>query len=350
VDDARINRMLGENVLHPIPLPHRSTEAGSWLPDPWDGAHRFMCEVWENAFRRIRDVRARAGTATLDGEELAALRDAWARALQRNDLDPSDLANASDARTRWRSPSNLLLMEVADVTSVNDGRMYLDPQGAFRELIEESMAKRQHARRRLGELLTDLNLRAYVNQRLADFFQLPYAPAAARVPFRKHLYDRAVSVQQSLYAVAILEDRYAEVAEGVTLRLPLFLAVALLDARTPSDLWPNLAKQRERATPFPDEARGTRRRVRSARPQGTGPYQQGAAHRCGQPAGGARWWCCRRNHCGCGGGRQGRYGIDLPRGRSSAGSNAEACVVLAHYAPHVAAAASSSVVLEQPRR
>lgn len=252
VDDDRINRLLGSDVLHPVPLPTRPTAEGSPLPDPWDGAHRFLCDLWEHAHNRIGYLRKQAGTLTLDGAELAAVRAAWAYALQRDDLAVDDLVNASDVSTRWVSPSNQMLAAIADITDIDDTSMYVDPAERFRRPIKFTRVPGEPnwPRQRLGELLTDLNLRTYINQRLADFFELPYAAAVARMPFRKHLYDRAVSVQHQLYSVDVLENRYAELAEGVRLCLPVFLAVALIGARVPSDLWGNLAEQRERARKF----------------------------------------------------------------------------------------------------
>lgn len=252
VDDHRINRLLGSDVLHPVPLPTRPTSDGNPLPDSWDGAHRFLCNLWEHAHNRISQLHEKAGTSTLDGAELAALCAGWAHALQRDDLNIDDFVNVSDASTRWRSPSNELLATIVDITDVDDTSMYVDPTEDSRRLDELMRVPGQpdYSRQRLSELLTDLNLRTYINQLLADFFELPYAAAPARLPFRKHLYDRAVNVQHQLYSIDVLENRYTELAKGVRLRLPIFLAVALIGARVPSDLWENLARQRERAAKF----------------------------------------------------------------------------------------------------
>jgi hypothetical protein len=247
VDDRHINGVLGEEVLRAIPLPLRPAYPP---PDKWDGAHRFMCEVWDAAHSRIGNLALAKGLPTLDGQELAALRQSWALALQRDDLEIEDLVNASDASRRWTSPSNMLLREMVDTTKVDVTITSLDPNERFRRLAETSPIRNRSQRRRLGELLTDLNLRGYVNQRLADFFQLPYSPAAARIPFRRHLYDRAVAVHQNLHTIDALEERYGELARGVRLQLPILLAVGLHDARSPDDLWHSLARQRERAGKF----------------------------------------------------------------------------------------------------
>lgn len=252
VDDGRINRLLGSDVLHPVPLPTRPTAEGNPLPVPWDGAHRYLCDEWTHAHNRIDDLRQQAHTATEDGAYLAALRAGWAHALQRDDLEVDDLVNARDASTRWRSPSNQLLIAIADITAVRETSLYLDPDDDTRWLVghRRDLGLPDRSRQRLGELLTDLNLRTHINQRLANFFELPYAASVSRMPFRKYLYDQAVSVQHQLYSIDVLENRYAELAEGIRLRLPIFLAVALIGAHLPSDLWGNLAQQRERAIKF----------------------------------------------------------------------------------------------------
>src|ERR1051326_8423207 len=50
IDEARVNQLLGGDVFKSVPLPTRAIEDGRLLPDPWDGAHRFMCETWEQSF------------------------------------------------------------------------------------------------------------------------------------------------------------------------------------------------------------------------------------------------------------------------------------------------------------
>jgi hypothetical protein len=249
VDDDVINARLGADVLKPVLLPVRAQAEDSPLPETWDGAHRFMCELWFDAFGWLKRLSDRAGTSTLDGQDLAALRLAWSRALGRDDLEVKDLVNWDDVRHRWTSPSNQLLREMAAATSVEDTFLFVDPSDKSPARFTKPGAP-DFKREQLGVLLSDLNLRSFVNQRLADFFQLPYLCAAARVPFRKHLYDRAVAVQQRLTAVEVIDDRYAELAEGVKLRLPVFLALAVREAVSPEAVWDRLADLRQRAKSF----------------------------------------------------------------------------------------------------
>ena len=101
-----------------------------------------------------------------------------------------------------------------------------------------------------GQLLSELNLRSYINQRMADFFGVAYASGTARVPFRRHLYDRALAVQHRLTAIELLDQGYAEIAADVQLRLPVFLAIAVRQAKTPEALWERLADLRSEARPY----------------------------------------------------------------------------------------------------
>jgi hypothetical protein len=143
-------------------------------------------------------------------------------------------------------------METVGATSVKDNYDFLDPT--------QDKTKRMRMfgidpDERLSSLLTDLNLRSYLNQQFADFFGLPYVSAAGRVPFRRFLYDRAVNVQHALVTLGVVEDRYSELAANVQLRLPVLLAVTLRGCRRPDDLWPRIADLRVRASRFRDHRR-----------------------------------------------------------------------------------------------
>lgn len=248
VDDVAINRFVGDEVLQAIPLPEQDPASDSPLPDPWHGAHRFMCEVWGYAYGWLTRLAEREGSATLDGQSLDAVRDAWNRALGRDDLRADQLVDWPPVPKRWMSPSNLLLREMAGFTSVEETSMWIDPTPACQGLAE---SERELGRAdRLPALLTDLNLRAYVNQAVADFLGLPYISAAARVPFRRHLYDRAVAVQHRLVALDVIDDRYAEIAASADLRLPVPLAVSIRQANRPEDVWAGIAEIRSGATDF----------------------------------------------------------------------------------------------------
>lgn len=238
VDDQRINTLLGANVLHPVPLPVQPTVSDDPLPEPWNGAHRLICEFWQRSYGRLRDVRSTSGTSTVDGRFLVAIRAAWTQALKRDDLELDDFVNIEDANTRWTSPSNRLLMEIADITQLGDSVDLDSTEPSMRSSVN------------IGALLTDLNLRALVNQHISDYFELPYAASMARAPFHTYLYDEAVAVQSQLHTAGIIDKRYGQLADGVQLRLPVFLALAIKDARRPSDVWIRLAQQRQQAEKF----------------------------------------------------------------------------------------------------
>jgi len=250
VDDDMINRVFGENVLTPVPLPFKAANDTSPLPDKWVGPHRFMWDTWEAAHGWLKRLARRAGTQTLDGLQLVAVRDAWRHALDDPDLTTDEIVNWKDASTRWRSPSDALLRQIADATDVADTNVYIDPTPAFRELAKQQAAAGMKPTGRRGELLTDLNLRAYVNQRLADFFELPYVCGVARVPFRRHLYDRAVAVQHQLTTLELVDGSYDQLAANARLQLPVFLAIAIRQASKPDDLWTGLGALRREAAAY----------------------------------------------------------------------------------------------------
>lgn len=256
VDDRAIGARLGEDVLQAVPLPVQGPSERSPLPDPWEGPHRLMYELWEDAMSRLKRLAECRDGSTLDGRELLAVRDGWRRALDRTDVELEDLTNVQDARTRWTSPTDELLYEIAAVSSTYAVYPDLDPDGAMRRYVAGRAELGFPERNPLSVMLTDLNLRAYVNQNLADFFQLPYVCGIARLPFRRHLYDRAVAVQQRLTTLDVIDDRYAELAAGVQLRLPVFLASALAGAQRPDDLWDAIGRLRRDAAPY-REARTT---------------------------------------------------------------------------------------------
>ena len=249
IDDAAINARLGESVLQAVPLPTQSPGTPQ-VEQSDDGPSRFMYDLWFEAHHWLKRLALKSNTATLDGVQLDAVRDAWGRALGRPDLEVGDLVDWQSASTRWISPSRLLLTQMRDATDVQSSYMYLDPTPPFQELARREAAAGIRPTNELSELLTDLNLRAYINQRLADFFGLPYACGAGRVPFRKHLYDRAVAVQHHLTALDVLDDRYAALAGDVQLRLPVFLALAVREASDPEELWDALVDLRGEATRY----------------------------------------------------------------------------------------------------
>jgi hypothetical protein len=244
VDDDKINRALGETVLTSVPLPLDAQKGTSPLSDGWVGPHHFMWDTWEDAYGWLKRLSARAGTQTLDGVQLVAVRNAWRYALDDPHLTTDEIVNWEDASTRWQSPSDELMRQIADATDVADTNVYVDPTPSMRELAKQQAIAGVKQTGRRGELLTDLNLRAYVNQRLADFFELPYVCGVARVPFRRHLYDQAVAVQHQLSTIELVDGSYEQLAANARLRLPVFLAIAIRQASKPDDLWAGLGTLR----------------------------------------------------------------------------------------------------------
>lgn len=251
VDDTEINRRLGDDVFKPVPLPVQGPSATDLVPDPWDGPHRFMCEVWDQGYEWLRRLSMSAGLRNLYSSQLAAVRDAWALALDRPELTAAEMVDREELSTSWVSPSDMLLQQMVDVTHVDDSTIWLDPGDRPRELAElrAEVGLPPLAGLR-GRLLTELNLRSYTNQRIADFFGLAYISGAGRVPFRKYLYDRAIAVQHRLAAAELLDQSYAEIAGEVRLRLPVFLAIAVRQAAKPEALWEVLASLRSEARPY----------------------------------------------------------------------------------------------------
>lgn len=241
VDDAAINLLLGDQVVIPVPLAYEAIEQRG---APSAGAHRLMTELWDDAYRWLRSLANRQGTDTLDGQCLEEIRQAWQRALGAETLNAADLVDYREVNARWQSPSDSLLDQTADVTSTSETRLYIDSRPRNNEVDE------RNRQRRRSELLSDLNIRAHVNQRLADFFEIPYVCAAARVPFRRFLYNRAVAVRDRLPSIQLLDQRYAELSEKVSVRLPVLLAVALTESLEPVDVWLGFAELRSKSRSF----------------------------------------------------------------------------------------------------
>ncbi|MEZ6235634.1 MAG: hypothetical protein R3B68_15720 [Phycisphaerales bacterium] len=247
-DDAVANGLLGGPVFVPVQLPTHTGEGS--LPTPWEGAFRLMCDVWADAHHWLKRLHTAETRSTLDGRQMAAVTAAWRTALGRNDLYARHLADYSQASTGWDSPSNTLLVEMASITGIDETRIILDPQEDFRRLdaTRKDLGLPDGSDESLARVLTNLNLRCRINQRLAEFFRLPYAAATSRVPFRRHLYDRALAVQQELVSARVLDDRYAEI--GGDYRVPVFLALALRGVDSPYDVLARLAALRKRAGAF----------------------------------------------------------------------------------------------------
>jgi hypothetical protein len=239
IDDQAINARLGEDVLRPVPLPVQEGVDSGFV-----GPSRMMWEVWEAGYGWLRRLAERANTQTLDGAQLVAVRDAWSRALADPQLDVEQLVDWRDASLRWQSPSDEFLRQLADATDVTATRLWIDARPGSKRMDERRAEVGLPPGEQRAALLTDLNLRAHINQQLADFFELPYVSGLARVPFRRHLYDRARAVDDRLATLEVIDDSYARLSQKATLRVPVFLALALRQARKPEDLWAAAAQLR----------------------------------------------------------------------------------------------------------
>jgi hypothetical protein len=250
IDDAEINDLLGADVVVSVPLPIQDTP--DILPDPWNGAHRFMCDTWFDAIGWLKRLYKSVGKGTLDGNQVREVTEAWRVALGSRDLRETDLVDFEGVDRRWRSPSNQLLRDTAGVTTRDETVVSLDPSQGIQEVfrLRREYGLRDPSRELRSHVLSDLNLRGYINQRIAEFFTLPYACSTARLPFRSRLYDRCLRIQQELITAKLIDNRYAELAQGVQLRLPVFLAVALREAATPTALWSALSEIRTHAEVF----------------------------------------------------------------------------------------------------
>ena len=248
VDDEDINQKLGSDFLLAIPLPESGERKNEILPDPWIGAHRFMCEIWDSAYHWLKRLHQSVEENTLDGQQIREISRAWEAVLQAPGLSAYDLVNIQETNARWSSPSRALLKQMVDITSLAQTNIYLEKYGSIRDDLGANLDRIISNTRR--DTLTDLNLRAYFNQRIADFFQLPYASGIARVPFRKHLYDRSHRILQELILANIIDDRYREIGFSAKLKMPVFLAMALRGCEIPEDLWESIAFLREKARHF----------------------------------------------------------------------------------------------------
>jgi hypothetical protein len=241
IDDVHINKLLGGDVLKKVPVPFRAIDGDRFLPATWNGSHRFMCDTWADSFAWLQRLHDSVGSRSLDGQQIEEVTHAWRKALGKDDIQPKELVDFVGVNTRWTSPSNQLLKEMVDVTSLEDLQTYLDLNEKLPQIfISEG----------INNILSDLNLRSHVNQSIARFFALPYACSAARLPFLKYLYNRGLKVQQELYAAKLIDKRYEQLSQGVQLRLPVFLAIALREANNPPDLWIAIAKLRAEASKF----------------------------------------------------------------------------------------------------
>jgi hypothetical protein len=171
VSDSAINRLLGAEVLMPLP---GATDLGVS-----NGVARVLNELWDHVDERILDLHNRVGTDTLDGQLVDTLVQGWRKIVQDPNLRAQDLLDVDSADKNWWSPGSERLSQIADVTHI------------VRPKINSEID---------SEIITDENYRALLNQRVADLVGVPYLPAVTRMPFRGLLNERKQAISSRLYA------------------------------------------------------------------------------------------------------------------------------------------------------
>lgn len=241
VDDDQINTLLDDKVLHPVELPDRGPviDKGD-RPEPYDGAIFRFINIWFEANTRLRQLSAATKhPGSIDDRALEAVRQGWATVLGRSDVDINDLLNWQAMSVEFRSPSHRLIEQIT-AASLHGNPAVFTPDRSTLPISSDEVAA----------LIAETNLRSFLNRRYADDLHLPYERPIARMPFQWHLEATAAKVQQHLIAAQLLDDRYAELAEGAQLVLPAFLATAIQQVERSPQLWERLAEQRYKARKF----------------------------------------------------------------------------------------------------
>ncbi|MEV8317719.1 hypothetical protein AB0Q95_26465 [Streptomyces sp. NPDC059900] len=217
VPAARLNQLLGEDVF--VSLPHLSRAR--------DSAAARLYEQSLDTYRTlisplVHQYEMPGGTYWADAvREVAA---AWTLVTGRP-VRPGEALAACEAQG-WFTPKLTLLRDpyCDDLPSLADG--YCAP------------------------VLGDVTYRAHASQSFANLLGLPYAPATARMPFRHYFCERGWDLEDQLLTADAASRAYRELAGEQDLVLPVFLAVALSEARRIEDVWPRLAELRTRARRF----------------------------------------------------------------------------------------------------
>jgi hypothetical protein len=246
VNDDTLNTGLGQDVFRPLSLPDTGPQY-----DP-RGVRGLFNTAWEDTHALMKQLEASVGTATVEGLEIEALIRQWSLAVGRP-LTPADVVNTKLSRIEWSSPGAALLAELWRTTSTNSIGI---PAGEGIDNFESMMdvpGVPKGYKTGFISLIRQGNYRGHVNQRLAGHLNLPYMPNVARIPFLSRFYDRPHAVSERLPAILALDKQYAERASqaqllsGAPFVLPVFVALAIRDASTPSDLWAAVATLRGHA-------------------------------------------------------------------------------------------------------
>jgi hypothetical protein len=273
VDDDYLNRAFRDRVFLPLVVPSAEDEPGG-------AVHAIMRSWWDSARQALAALAHEAGTSSIGGKELEAMRLSWSSALGR-DIPVSSLTDPFDPEDQpenwdWNPPS-LSGDDFEDFyrADLRDNPLVVDDPNVVPSLllagtrISEAAVDRAHVRRgpaslrQLGPtdrldrfVISELNHRAHFNLRAAQALGLTYGSGLARMPYRRLHIARATSVQQHLHSVLAADRAYGELAQrmrpmsGTRITLPVFLAVALSRAHRPEDVWAELAELREQGTRF----------------------------------------------------------------------------------------------------
>jgi hypothetical protein len=250
VDDDSMNGALGENVFCSLALPDtgQAYEPG--------GVRGLFRSAWADTDTLMNRLSENAGRDTLEGKSLQEFAWQWSMILGQT-LSVEDVSNRGDSSDySWSTAGPALLRQLWYESGLTPRD--LETQVAYSEATKsiESAELAKSKTERLHGMITECNCRSYVNQRLAGNLRLPYVANTARLPFRSMYYNLPGAVTDALPTVLAANKTYAKRAahadllQGDPLVLPVFLALALNNAKTPADLWAAIAGLRTKAARF----------------------------------------------------------------------------------------------------
>ena len=257
IDVERFNRLLGTEVLSP-------------LPDPDDGMLRRLATAAAMDGLANMDILAQeVGSDDEFGQEVRAVAKGWQAVLGADlpadspfDTGPLDSLRDLSSYVPFRSGTELpsLAAEQPSAVLIDGSAVILPTPGLSRTLSILVWATRVprtpadqgerpplHARRALAATAT---YRTYVNQAVANALAVPYLPGTLRMPFRRLFVQRAAEVQDELATVALADRIFAKQQPSSPLTLPFFTSAVLQRATTRADIWAQMAYVREQSAPF----------------------------------------------------------------------------------------------------
>ena len=259
IDLAGFNRLLGTEVLSPI-------------PDPDAGTLRALATAAaQDGLVNMQALAGKVGSDDAFGAEVQAVAHGWQAVLG------ADLPDSSPFEAGALDIERVLFAHLQYAPSFNDDNL---PKAAAQPsalLVDGSAASSGSfglsetlqvltratrvpvtpadeaepppldARQRLAATAT---YRTYVNQGIANALALPYLPGTLRMPFRHLFVKRAAEIQDELITVAFADQIFASQQPSSPLTLPFFTAAVLKQATTRADVWAQMAHVREQSAPF----------------------------------------------------------------------------------------------------